>query len=82
MVRVICIRKRLQLTIYGSDNPFNDTWMDFFLLTEIMTKRAEKRNFSDTQIEVLIGEVITNQKILFEALNAGVTNKRKTLRGR
>ncbi len=42
-----------------------------------MAKRAKKRNFSDTEIEVLVGEVETNQKILFGTLNAGVTNKRK-----
>ena len=36
-----------------------------------------KRNFSDTEIEVLVGEVETNQKLLFGTLNAGVTNKRK-----
>ncbi len=51
--------------------------MDFFPLTEIMAKRAKKRNFSDTEIEVLEGDVETNQKILFGTLNAGVTNKRK-----
>ena len=52
--------------------------MDYFPLTEIMAKRAKKRNFSDTEIEVLVGEVETNQKLLFGTLNAGVTNKRKS----
>ncbi|KAL7369752.1 hypothetical protein ABVT39_007767 [Epinephelus coioides] len=42
-----------------------------------MATRAKKRNFTDTKIEVLVGEVETNQKILFGTLNAGVTNKRK-----
>ena len=77
MVRVICIQKRLQLTIYGSDNPFNNAWMDYFPFTGIMTKRAKKRNFTDTKIEVLVGGVETNQDILFGTLNAGITNKWK-----
>ncbi|KAL7397176.1 hypothetical protein ABVT39_018001 [Epinephelus coioides] len=42
-----------------------------------MATRAKKRNFTDTEIEVLVGEVETNQKILFGTLNAGVTNQRK-----
>ena len=42
-----------------------------------MVKRTKKRNFSDTEIEVLVGEVETKQKILFGTLNAGVTNQRK-----
>ena len=42
-----------------------------------MASRAKKRNFTDTEIEVLVGEVETNQNILFGTLNAGVTNKRK-----
>ncbi|KAK0154751.1 Nuclear apoptosis-inducing factor 1 [Merluccius polli] len=42
-----------------------------------MTKRAKKRNFTDTEIEVLVGGVKTNQDILFGTLNAGITNKQK-----
>lgn len=49
----------------------------FSPLTEIMAKRAKKRNFSDSEIETLVGEVETHQTILFGTLNAGVTNKRK-----
>ncbi|KAK0141104.1 Myb-related transcription factor, partner of profilin [Merluccius polli] len=42
-----------------------------------MARRVKKRNFTDTEIEVLVGEVETHQNILFGTLNAGVTNKRK-----
>ena len=49
--------------------------MDYFPFTGIMTKRAKKRNFTDTKIEVLVGGVETNQDILFGTLNAGITNK-------
>ena len=42
-----------------------------------MARRAKKRNFTDTEIEVLVGEVETHQNILFGTLDAGVTKKRK-----
>lgn len=50
-----------------------------FSLSKIMAKRAKKRNFSETEIEVLVGEVEEKQQILFGTLNAGVTQKKKNL---
>nr|XP_055063042.1 nuclear apoptosis-inducing factor 1-like [Misgurnus anguillicaudatus] len=43
-----------------------------------MAKKAKKRNFTDTEMEVLVNEVESNQHILFGSLSAGgITNKRK-----
>lgn len=64
--------------MYGINNPFRDDVIDSLPLTSIMAKRGKKRNFSDTEIEVLVEEVEVNKNILFGTLNAGVTNKRKT----
>lgn len=46
-------------------------------LTEIMAQRSKTRNCTDTEMEVLVAEVESKQKVLFGTLNAGVTNKRK-----
>ena len=43
-----------------------------------MAKRAKKQNFSNAEMETLVNEVESNQKIIFGSLSAGgVTNKRK-----
>ncbi len=43
-----------------------------------MAKRSKKRNFTNTELEVLVDEVESNQQILFSSLTAGgITNKRK-----
>ncbi|KAK2878655.1 hypothetical protein Q8A67_019446 [Cirrhinus molitorella] len=43
-----------------------------------MAKRAKKRNLTNTELEVLVDEVESNQQILFSSLTAGgITNKRK-----
>lgn len=48
----------------------------FFFLTGIMAKRAKKRNYSSTEMEVLVDEVESNQKIMFGSLSVAMTNKR------
>ncbi len=40
-------------------------------------KKNKKRSFSDTDVEVLVGEVETRKKILFGGHSSGVTNKKK-----
>ena len=43
-----------------------------------MAKRAKKRNFTNTELEILVNEVESNQQILFSSFTAGgITNKRK-----
>ena len=43
-----------------------------------MAKRAKKRNFSASEMETLVNEVDSKQKIIFGSLNAGgITNKKK-----
>ncbi len=39
--------------------------------------KAKKRNFSDTEIEVLVTEVDKRQVILFGSHSSGITNKKK-----
>ncbi|XP_018951036.1 myb-related transcription factor, partner of profilin-like [Cyprinus carpio] len=40
-------------------------------------KRGKKRNFSDTEIETLVGEVEARKTVLFGGHSSGVTNKKK-----
>lgn len=43
-----------------------------------MAKRARKKNFTNTELEILVNEVESNQQILFSSFTAGgITNKRK-----
>ncbi|GAA6073562.1 myb-related transcription factor, partner of profilin-like [Tachysurus ichikawai] len=40
-------------------------------------KRGKKRNFSDTEIETLVGELEARKTVLFGGHSSGVTNKKK-----
>ncbi|KAJ8256710.1 hypothetical protein COCON_G00188620 [Conger conger] len=42
-------------------------------------KKARKRNFSQCEIEVLVGEVDTRKKMLFGGHSVGITNAKKVL---
>lgn len=42
-------------------------------------KRAKKRNFTQCEVEVLIGEVDTRKRVLFSGHSAGITNARKAI---
>lgn len=47
------------------------------VLGGIIERRAKKLNFSETEIDVLVTELGTHQKILFGSLESGITNNRK-----
>lgn len=51
------------------------------VFTKIMAKRAEKRNFSDTEIDVLVSQVEENHKVLFGPLISDI-NKEQNVPGR
>ncbi|XP_041843329.1 nuclear apoptosis-inducing factor 1-like [Melanotaenia boesemani] len=42
------------------------------------TEKTGKRNFTETEVEVLVGEVEARKNILFGGLGSGISNKRKT----
>lgn len=42
-----------------------------------MAEKTRKRNFSETEVEVLVGEVEARKIILFGGHSSGITNKRK-----
>lgn len=44
-------------------------------------KKTKKRNFSDMEVEVLVGEVEVRRDILFGGHSSRVTNKRKCSEG-
>ena len=43
-----------------------------------MAEKTRKRNLTETEIEVLVGEVEARKNILFGGHSGGITNKRKT----
>ncbi|KAL6469081.1 hypothetical protein MHYP_G00226050 [Metynnis hypsauchen] len=62
-----------------------DTSRCFFLhlrsflsdLSQTMSKRGKKRNFTECEVETLLNEVEARKKCLFGALSSGITAKRK-----
>ena len=42
-------------------------------------RKAKKRNFTQCEIEVLVGEVEARKNILFSGLSAGITNAKQAL---
>ena len=43
-----------------------------------MAEKTRKKNFTKTEIEVLVGEVEARKNSLFDGHSSGITNKRKT----
>ena len=42
----------------------------------VLQRKAKKRNYSDTEVEVLVSEVDLRKDILFGSHSTGITNKR------
>ena len=40
-------------------------------------RKTKKRNFTQCEVEVLVGEVDTRKKVLFGGLGVGITNAKK-----